>query len=137
MLVHALMGQSNNVGHSEDSKSAVVLEWTPDLPVPLQVLADGHGLLDQVVQVLGQVRGQAFGLQDPQDLVARDKAYLGHPVGVPQNHTWGGDASLGLKASRPVQTRRRSGVNPNPGSGHKLFCVQRNSREKQSSRTGQ
>lgn len=57
------------------------------LSVPLQVLPDGHGLLDQVVQVLGQVWGQAFGLEDPQDLVTGDKTYLGNAVGVPQNHT--------------------------------------------------
>lgn len=58
------------------------------LSVPLQVLPDGHSLLDQVVQVLGQIWGQTFGLQDPQDLVAGDEANLGHTVRVPQNHTW-------------------------------------------------
>lgn len=52
------------------------------------MLPDSHSLLDEVVEVLGQVRGQTLGLEDPQDLVAGDKTYLGHTMGVPQNHTW-------------------------------------------------
>lgn len=51
------------------------------------MLPDRHCLLDEVVEILGQVRGQALGLEDPQDLVASDEAYLGHTMGVPQNHT--------------------------------------------------
>lgn len=57
------------------------------LPVPFKVLPDGHGLLDQVVQVLGQVGGQALGLEDPQDLVSCDEANLSHTMRVPQDHT--------------------------------------------------
>lgn len=52
------------------------------------MLPDGHSLLDEVVQILGQVGGQALGLEDPQDLVARDETHLGDTVGVPQDHTW-------------------------------------------------
>ena len=44
------------------------------LAVPLQVLADGHGLLDQIIDILGKVRSQAFGLEDSQNLVTRHKA---------------------------------------------------------------
>lgn len=58
------------------------------LPVPLQMLPDSHGFLDQVVEVLGQVRGQALRLEDSQDLVACDETHLGHTMGIPQNHTW-------------------------------------------------
>lgn len=57
------------------------------LPVPLQVLPHSDGLLDQVVQILRQIRSQAFGFQDPQDLVAGDEAHLSHAVRVPQDHT--------------------------------------------------
>lgn len=57
------------------------------LSVSLQMLPDSYSLLDQVVQILRQVRGQTLRLQDPQDLVASDKTYLGHTMGVPQNHT--------------------------------------------------
>ena len=46
------------------------------LPVPLQMLADGHGLLDQEVDVLGEVRGETLGLEDAQNLVASDEANL-------------------------------------------------------------
>lgn len=52
------------------------------------MLPDGHGLLDEVVQVLGQVWGQTLGLEDPQDLVASDETHLGNTVGIPQDHTW-------------------------------------------------
>lgn len=57
------------------------------LSVSLQMLPDCHSLLDEVVEILGQVRGQALGLEDPQDLVTGDEAHLGHTMGVPQNHT--------------------------------------------------
>lgn len=55
------------------------------LAVPLQVLADGDGLLDQVVQILGDVGLQANGLHDPQDLVAIDETHLRHTVGVTED----------------------------------------------------
>lgn len=57
------------------------------LSVSLEVLPNSHSLLDQVVQVLRQVRSQTLGLEDPQDLVAGDKTHLGHTMRVPQNHT--------------------------------------------------
>ena len=46
------------------------------LPVSLQMLPDGDGLLDQVVHILGQLRGHALALQDTQDLVAGDESHL-------------------------------------------------------------
>ena len=52
------------------------------------MLADGDGLLDEVVQVLGDVGGQPLGLQDTQDLVTGDKADLSHTVRVTQDHAW-------------------------------------------------
>lgn len=57
------------------------------LSVSLQMLPDCHSLLDEVVEILGQVRGQTLGLEDPQDLVASDETHLGHTMGVPQNYT--------------------------------------------------
>lgn len=57
------------------------------LSVSLQMLPDCHSLLDEVVKILGQVRGQTLGLEDPQDLVASDKTYLGHTMRVPQDNT--------------------------------------------------
>lgn len=57
------------------------------LSVSLQMLPDSYSLLDQVVQILRQVRGQTLGFEDPQDLVASDKTNLSHTMGVPQNHT--------------------------------------------------
>ena len=48
------------------------------LPVPLEMLPDGHCLLDQVVAVLGELRGHALPLQDAEDLVASDESHLEH-----------------------------------------------------------
>lgn len=58
-----------------------------NLSVSLQMLPDRHSLLDKVVQILRQVRGQTLGLEDPQDLVAGDETHLGNTVGIPQDHT--------------------------------------------------
>lgn len=57
------------------------------LAVALQMLSDGHGLLDQVVQVLGDVGFEADRLHDAQDLVAIDKSDLGYSMGVTKNDT--------------------------------------------------
>ena len=46
------------------------------LPVPLKMLPDGHGLLDQIVAVLGELWGHTLALQDAEDLVASDESHL-------------------------------------------------------------
>ena len=46
------------------------------LPVPLKMLPDGDGLLDQVVAILGQLWGHALALQDTEDLVAGNETDL-------------------------------------------------------------
>ena len=46
------------------------------LPVSLQMLPDGDGLLDQVVAILGQLRSHALALQDTEDLVASNETDL-------------------------------------------------------------
>ena len=51
------------------------------------MFADGDGLLDQVIDVFGQVGSQALGLQNTQDLVASDEADLCHAVRVPEDDT--------------------------------------------------
>ena len=48
----------------------------PVLPVLLQMLADGHGLLDEEVQILWNIGSQTLGLQDTQNLVASNKTHL-------------------------------------------------------------
>ena len=44
--------------------------------LPLQMLPDADGLLDEVVDVLRELGGEALGLEDPQDVVAGDEAEL-------------------------------------------------------------
>ena len=57
------------------------------LAVALQVLANGHRLLDQVVEVLGKGRSEAALLQNAQNLVAGDPADLGDAVPVSKHDT--------------------------------------------------
>ncbi|KAL3797184.1 hypothetical protein ACHAW5_006046 [Stephanodiscus triporus] len=60
------------------------------LAVALQVLANLHGLLDEHVQVLGDLGGEAVRLEDANDLLPGDAVDLGDAVGVAQD-----DADLG------------------------------------------
>ncbi len=61
----------NTALHENEAELAVLV-----LAVELQVLAHGHCLLDQVVQVLWDLRRQAQPLQDAQDLGACHSAHL-------------------------------------------------------------
>ena len=67
------------------------------LSVLLQVFPDGHGLLDQVVQVLWDLAGEALRPEDSEDLGAGQVADLVDAVRVPQDHSdlGGGEALLG------------------------------------------
>jgi hypothetical protein len=56
-------------------------------PVPLKMFPDSDSLLDEMVQILGDRRRKALGLEDAQDFVASDETDLGHAVGVPQDDT--------------------------------------------------
>ena len=47
---------------------------------PLKVLSDSNSFLNQMVEILGEVRGKAFGLEDSQDFISSHKTDLGHPV---------------------------------------------------------
>jgi len=67
------------------------------LAVALEVLADGDGLLDQVVEILGDLGGETVGLQDTEDLVTGDVLDLGNTLGVTEDDTdlGGGHTLLG------------------------------------------
>ena len=85
--LHALVvpGEAVNAALHQNQAELCVLV----LAVPVQVFADGHGLLDQVVQVLRQSGRQAVCLQDAQDVVTCDVLDLRHAEAVSQ-----GDADL-------------------------------------------
>ena len=57
------------------------------LTVAFEMLADGDGLLDEEVQILGDVGGETLRLQDAQDLVAGNKADLSDTVRITEYHT--------------------------------------------------
>lgn len=60
--------------HEDEPELAVLV-----LAVELQVLAHGHRLLDEVVQVLGDLGRQTQTLHDAQDLGPCDGAHLDSP----------------------------------------------------------
>ena len=60
------------------------------LAVALKMLADLDGLLDEHVKILGDLGGEAVGLEDADDLLAGDGLDLGDAVGVTED-----DADLG------------------------------------------
>ena len=57
------------------------------LSVSLQVLPNVHGLLDQVVEVLGDLRSETVLLQDSEDLVSGDSLNLRNTVVVSKDDT--------------------------------------------------
>ena len=77
----------------EDESELAVLV----LSVPLQVLSHVDSLLDKLVEVLGNLRGEAILLQDSEDLVSSDSLNLRNAVVVSEDDTdlRGGGALLG------------------------------------------
>ena len=57
------------------------------LSVSLQVLSNVDSLLDQVVEVLGDLGGETVFLEDSQNLGAGDTLNLGDAVGVTESDT--------------------------------------------------
>jgi len=55
------------------------------LAVLLKVLAYGHGLLDEEVQILGDLRSKTVALEDSQDLVASNALDLGNSMRITQD----------------------------------------------------
>jgi hypothetical protein len=67
------------------------------LAVALEMLADLDGLLDEHVEILGNLGGKTVGLEDANDLLAGDGLDLGDAVGITKDDAdlRGGEALLG------------------------------------------
>ena len=89
------------------------------LVVALQMLADVHGLLDEAVQVLGQLRGEAVLLEETQHLVASHGLDLADSMGITQDNTdlRGGKALASKLADSLLDT---VGLNAQPAGGGAL-----------------
>ena len=72
LVLKILPGQPVDSGLDENKTELGI----PVLPVLLQMLADGHGLLDEEVQILWNIGSQTLWLQDTQNLVASNKTHL-------------------------------------------------------------
>lgn len=83
-LCLVVAGETVNSGLYENQPELAVLV----LPVALQMLSDGDSLLDEVVEVLGQIGDLAIGFHDPEDLLAGHESDLSDSIGIPQDDTW-------------------------------------------------
>jgi hypothetical protein len=57
------------------------------LAVTLKMLANGNSLLDELVQILRDLRSETVGLEDTENLVTSDTLDLGNAVRVTENDT--------------------------------------------------
>lgn len=64
-----------------------VLQAVSYVAVLLEVLADVDSLLDELVEVLREVRGKSSGLEDSEDLSAGQGLDLGDTAGVTEDDT--------------------------------------------------
>ena len=87
------------------------------LAVLLEVLADGDGLLDEVVEVLGDAGSKTVDLEDAEDLGASDILDLADAVGVTEDHTdlCGGD-TLASKLADVLRDLLGRSLEPRGGS---------------------
>lgn len=58
------------------------------LSVSFQMLADGDGTLDHVVNIFREIWGKTLSLQDSQDLVTSNETDLGNTMGIPEDNTF-------------------------------------------------
>lgn len=98
--------------------------------VPLKVLSDSNCFLNQMVQILREIRSKAFGLKDSQDFISRHKTDLCHAMWVPQDHTYlgGSQAFLGQLVNLFLHVVRRQ-LQPR---GHATAVGQRRLAEEES-----
>ena len=82
-LALVVTSQAADTALNQDKTELAVLI----LAVPLQMIANGDGLLDQVVNVFGEGGSKTLGLQDTQNLVSGDESHLGNSVGIPEDDT--------------------------------------------------
>ena len=83
LLLDVVSGQSVDSGLNKNHSELGILVTT----VSLEVLSDRDGLLDEVVEVLGDGWGEAVGLQDPEDLVSGNEFDLRDTVRVSEDDT--------------------------------------------------
>ena len=85
----------------------------------LEVLADGDGLLDEVVEILGERRGKSVAAEDAKNLGSGDTVDEGDTVGITKDHTnlRGGQTLLGKTADL---VRNLSGGSLEPSGGGPL-----------------
>merc|ERR1719386_639522 len=58
------------------------------LAIAIEMLANRHSLLDEMIEIFGDIRRKTIFLQDPQDLNSSDCMHLWNSEAVSQGHTY-------------------------------------------------
>lgn len=68
--------------HENQTVSAVLV-----LPVPFQVTTDVDSLLDQLIEILRDLRSETCSLEDPEDLAPGEGVHVRDAHDITQDHT--------------------------------------------------
>jgi len=105
-------GQAMDAGFDENQTELGVLV----LSVALKMLADSDGLLNQHVEVFWDLRGEAIGLQDSENLVTSNDLDLRNTVRISEDNTdLGRGCALLCKLADLVDNLFRGGLEPRRG----------------------
>lgn len=63
------------------------VSWLCVVPISLQVFPDRDGLLNEEIEVLGNIGGESLGSQNSENLATSDKSHLCNAVRISQNTT--------------------------------------------------
>lgn len=83
------------------------------LAVPVEVLTDGNGFLNEHVQIFGELGGEAVGLKDAHNFVPRHGLDLCHALGITKvDADLGRDHALLRQLANLVTDLRRADLQP-------------------------
>lgn len=83
------------------------------LTIALQVLTNGDGLLDQVVEILGNLGSQTMGTEDTNNLVTSDRLDLTNTMAITEDDTnLTGSDTLATQLANQVNSLIIGGLQP-------------------------
>lgn len=91
-------GQTMNTGLDQNQTEFAV----GVLAIAFQMLSDGNGFLDQIVQILRDVRFQTDRFHDAQNFVAADKSHLCNTMRITQDDTFIENANIKQTHSKNI-----------------------------------
>ena len=98
-LCFVVTGQSVDTGFNQNQTELGILV----LAVTLEMFTDGNSLLDQEIEIFGQLGSQSLLLQNTEHFVASNKSDLGNTVRISEDDTWK-NYSIRLPRRSPSQS---------------------------------